>query len=180
MYFKILFTCLASAALCLAAGSWARAQNNSPRSTAETVSSASDTDTAFVQQAAKGGIAEVELSRIAVTGAASSEVRSFAKEMVDAHTANNRELASVAGEQGISIPKETDEEHIRLRQKLSALRGAEFDKAYIEAMKSDHQKMAELLQYSAKTVHSPQLRTYIDKTLPVVRHHLAMAQKLEK
>lgn len=143
-------------------------------------SAASEADTAFVQQAAQGGIAEVSLSRFAITATNTAEVREFAQKMVDAHTENNRELESAASKLGITVPKETDQEHVRLQQKLSETRGPNFDKAYMDAMRTDHQKMVALLQSSSKKVTAPELRAYIDKTLPAVREHLAMAQKLQK
>lgn len=178
MYLQKLFISFACVLISLSAGQAAMAQDNSSAGMAHAKRSAADT--AFVQQAAKGGIAEVELSQLATTSATTPEVREFAQKMVDDHSANNRELAAAASKLGISVPKETDQEHMRLHQKLSGIRGAGFDKAYIDAMCDDHQKMVDLLQSSSKSVTAPELRAYIDKTLPVVREHLAMAQKLRK
>ncbi len=181
MYYKPLLASFVCLALSFAAGQCAYAQSPAAQSPAATAHSpAGEADTAFVQQAAKGGLAEVSLSQLAVTAASSPELREFAQKMVTEHSANNRELADAASKAGISVPKETDQEHQRLQEKLSTLRGPSFDTTYVNAMVQDHEKMVELLQSSSKTVSSPELRAYIDKTLPVVRGHLEMAQKLRK
>lgn len=136
-------------------------------------------DAAFVTKAAQGGMAEVELSKVAQKNAKSADVKTFATKMVTDHTANNKELATIAAHENIPVPKALDGEHAALRDKLSAMKGAEFDRAYIDAMKTDHQKMDELLKSSQATVSTEELRTFIKKTDPVVEHHLSMAQNLK-
>ncbi len=136
-------------------------------------------DATFVTQAAQGGMAEVELSKVAEKNAKSADVKKFASEMVHDHTANNKELATIAAHENIPVPTSLDTEHAALCDKLSAMKGADFDRAYIDAMKTDHQKMDDLLKSSQATVTTEELRTFIKKTDPVVEHHLAMAQKLK-
>ncbi|MEP6484911.1 MAG: DUF4142 domain-containing protein [Rudaea sp.] len=136
-------------------------------------------DATFVTKAAQGGMAEVELSKVAEKNAKSADVKKFAAQMVTAHTANNKELATIAAHENIPVPKTLDTEHAALRDKLSGLQGAEFDRAYVDAMQSDHQKMDDLLKSSQATVSTEELRTFIKKTDPVVEHHLSMAKNLK-
>lgn len=136
-------------------------------------------DATFVQQAGAGGMAEVELSKLAEKSASSPAVRSFASKMVQAHSANNKELLTIAAHENISAPRELDSEHAALRDKLAAMKGVEFDRAYVEAMRNDHQKMDDLLKSSEATVSTEELRTYIKKTTPVVEAHLRMAQDIK-
>ena len=136
-------------------------------------------DASFVQKAGEGGMAEVELSKLAEKSASSPAVRSFAGQMVQAHGANNKELLNIAAHENIAPPKELDSEHAALRDKLAAMKGAEFDRAYVEAMRNDHQKMDDLLKSSQATVSTEELRTFIKKTTPVVEAHLRMAQDLK-
>ena len=136
-------------------------------------------DATFVTKAAQGGMAEVELSKVAEKNAKSGDVKTFAAKMVQDHTANNNELATIAAHENIPVPKSLDSEHAALRDKLSGMKGADFDRAYVDAMKTDHQKMDDLLKSSQATVSTEELRTFIKKTDPVVQHHLSMAQKLK-
>jgi putative membrane protein len=136
-------------------------------------------DAMFVQKAGEGGMAEVELSKIAESGAKSADVKKFAAQMVHDHTANNKELATIAAKENIQVPKSLDAEHAALRDKLKAEKGADLDRDYIEAMRSDHQKMLDLLKSSESTVSTEELRTFIKKTEPTVEHHLTMAQNIK-
>lgn len=149
------------------------AQASSPQTAAD------GPNAAFVQQAGAGGMAEVELSKLAVNSAMSKQVRSFAQQMVHDHTANNKELATIAAHENIQLPQDLDSEHAQLRDKLANEHGADFDRDYINAMRGDHQKMVDLLKSSEATVNTDELRTFIKKTLPVVQHHLSMAQDLK-
>lgn len=136
-------------------------------------------DASFVQKAGEGGMAEVELSKIAEKNAKSADVKKFAEKMVHDHTANNKELATIAAKENIQVPKSLDSDHTALKEKLEGMKGADFDRAYVDAMRSDHQKMIDLLKSSQSTVSTEELRTFIKKTEPVVEHHLTMAQHLK-
>ena len=136
-------------------------------------------DATFVQKAGEGGMAEVELSKVAESNAKSADVKKFATQMVHDHSANNKELATLAAKENISVPKSLDSEHASLRDKLKGEKGADFDRDYMDAMRSDHQKMLDLLKSSESTVTSENLRTFIKKTEPVVEHHLSMAKEIK-
>ena len=136
-------------------------------------------DATFVQKVGEGGMAEVELSKIAESNAKAPGVKKFATQMVHDHTANNKELASIAAKENIDVPKSLDSEHASLRDKLKGEKGADFDKDYMDAMRSDHQKMLDLLKSSESTVSTDELRTFIKKTEPVVQHHLSMAENIK-
>jgi len=136
-------------------------------------------DATFVQQAGQGGMAEVELSKLAEKSGSTPALRQFASKMVQDHGANNKELLTIAAHENISPPKELDSDHAALRDKLAAMHGAEFDRTYLDAMRSDHQKMDELLKSSQAMVSTEELRTFIKKTTPVVEAHLRMAQEMK-
>jgi putative membrane protein len=133
-------------------------------------------DEAFIATAAQGGMGEIELSRVAARGADSTEVRNFATKMVEEHTASNAELGKIAMRANLPMPVAPDSDHMQLRDKLIALRGPEFDKTYMEAMRSDHQKTVDFLIGASTMVTTDDLRNFIKKTLPVVQQHLRMAQ----
>jgi len=167
----------AVAALVFAGGAAAQATGGS--SAAKQPAENAGADATFIQKAGEGGMAEVELSKLAEKNAKSGEVRRFAEHMVQDHSSNNRELEKIAMKENVALPKELDREHAALRDKLASLKDENFDKAYIDAMRTDHQKMEDLLKASAGTVSSNDLRTFINKTKPVVEAHLREAQKLE-
>jgi putative membrane protein len=158
----------------------ALAQTNGGSSAAKQPSESAGADATFIQKAAQGGVAEVELSKLAEQNAKSGEVKKFAEHMVRDHTSNNRELEQIATKENVALPKELDSEHAAIRDKLAGLKDEKFDKAYIDAMRTDHQKMEELLKSSEGTVTSAELKTYIKKTTAAVEAHLHEADKLKE
>jgi putative membrane protein len=135
-------------------------------------------DSNFLMDAAMGGMMEVELGRVATQKGASDAVKQFGQRMVDDHSAANTELTSLASGKGITLPTTLDEKHQAHVTKLSAMSGAEFDRAYGKMMVSDHTKdVAEFEKQSTKGT-DPDLKAFAGKTLPTLQEHLKMAQAL--
>src|ERR671927_190101 len=61
-------------------------------------------DEKFATAAAVGGLAEVELGRLAAQKGASDEVRQFGQRMVDDHSKANQDLTQVASAKGLTLP----------------------------------------------------------------------------
>ena len=85
---------------------------NPPRATspAPAKDALNQEDKRFVQEAAAGGMAEVELSKIAQKSE-NPDIKRFADRMVQDHMAANQELMSVTGGLGIDVPRALDHEH---------------------------------------------------------------------
>ncbi|MDQ3919775.1 MAG: DUF4142 domain-containing protein, partial [Acidobacteriota bacterium] len=106
----------------------------SAKANANRGSAAMSADEKFAMAAAMGGLEEVELGRIAAQKGASDEVRQFGQRMVDDHTRANEELMRVASGKGWTPPAALDAKHQAEMQKLSAMSGEKFDKAYVKMM----------------------------------------------
>ncbi|TPI72587.1 DUF4142 domain-containing protein, partial [Mesorhizobium sp. B2-8-9] len=72
---------------------------------------AADKAQAFVDKAAAGGMFEVESSKIAQGKAQDQAVKDFAQKMIDDHGAANAKLETIAGEQKLKVPAQTDAAH---------------------------------------------------------------------
>src|ERR1041385_8374956 len=68
-------------------------------------------DRQFMIDAARDGIAEVELGRLAAQRAASPDVRAFAQRMATDHAAANQELMQLAQSKGMTLPQEMGPAH---------------------------------------------------------------------
>ncbi|MEK0082051.1 DUF4142 domain-containing protein [Benzoatithermus flavus] len=135
-------------------------------------------DRLFIREAAIGGKAEVELAELAQGSARSDAVKSFARRMVEDHGKANERLASLAREAGVTPPDELDPEHQAMHDRLKGLKGAAFDRAYIEGQVQDHQKTAQLLEWEIGSGQDPTLESFASETLPVVLEHLRMARDI--
>jgi putative membrane protein len=134
-------------------------------------------DKTFVREAATGGMAEVELSKIAQKSE-NADVKRFADRMVEDHTKANEQLTSIAAELGVQMPKTLDSEHERMREKLQTLHGKAFDDQYTHDMVEDHNKTIKLFQQEERSGHNTELKQFAQKTLPTLEEHQKMALEL--
>jgi putative membrane protein len=139
----------------------------------------SSQDHEFLMDAAMGGLMEVELGRIAAQKGMSDSVKQFGQRMVDDHSKANEELMSLASSKGMTLPTALDEKHQKDVTKLSAMSGAEFDRAYSKMMLSDHTKDVKEFEKQSTRGADPDLKAFASKTLPTLQEHLQMARSLE-
>jgi len=160
-----------------------QSQTKNPNSTA-TSSSASGTaaqtssDKMFVKRAAEGGLAEVELGKLATEKASSDDVKKFGQRMVDDHTKANDQLKQVAAQENITLPTEPSAKDKATKDRLEKLSGAEFDRAYMKDMVTDHQKDVADFARESKTGQNAAVKNFAEQTLPTLRSHLKEAEKI--
>ena len=135
-------------------------------------------DQVFAVAAAQGGLAEVAFGKLAEAQGGSDAVRDFGRQMVRDHGKANDSLAGLAKAAGIVLPREMDAEHQAIHDRLKGLKGDDFDRAYIASQIADHQVTAQLLEYEIGSGQDEGLKAFATETLPVVFHHLQMAQGL--
>ncbi|MES2919731.1 MAG: DUF4142 domain-containing protein [Pseudomonadota bacterium] len=137
-------------------------------------------DRKFVEDAAIGGMAEVQLGQLASQRAQDSAVRDYGNRMVSDHTPANQRLMTIASTVGITPPDKLDFMHRRTVKKLTKAEAKDFDEDYIDSQVSDHKKMIELMEEQIEDGQNPELKQYATDLLPRLREHLQMAQRLEE
>jgi putative membrane protein len=139
----------------------------------------SSSDRKFMMTAAAGGMAEVEIARLAVDKASSDDVKKYAQQMIDDHTKANEELMQIASQKGVTLPTGPDAKHMALMAKMRGLSGADFDRMYVkEAGVSDHSKMEKLFMQESGGGKDADVKAFASKTLPTVQMHLKMARDM--
>ena len=133
-------------------------------------------DKKFVMKAASAGMAEVQAAQLAQQKSTDSNVKDFAAKMITDHTANNSQLATLAGQKGLTVPTALDDKDQSEIDKLGKLDGKKFDKMYMKGQVKDHQAMLTLLQKEAKSGKDADLKSFAEQTIPVVQSHLDMAK----
>jgi len=147
---------------------------------AETPGKPGEMDHRFIFEASGSGLAEVNLSRIALTSAMREEVRDFAKHMIDDHTKANAELLDLTNKKSLarSVAPMMPPAHRALADRLTNLRGEEVDQAYMKQMVKDHEDAVKLFETQANSGQDPDLKALAKKMLPTLRMHLDMARKV--
>ena len=141
-------------------------------------SSSGSEDIEFVFDAARGGLAEVELGRLAADRAQNAEVKKFAERMVNDHTKAGDELKSIAQSKGIRLPEEIEAKDRALINRLSKLNGAAFDRAYMQAMVSDHVKDVNEFKKTSTKAKDADVKSWASATLPTLEDHLKMIEDI--
>jgi putative membrane protein len=103
-------------------------------------------DPDFVRDVALKGMAEMELSRLALGRTADADVRAFAQMMLDDHASAESALKTIVSGQGIDWPAQLDDKHKKAAGELAAKQGREFDREYMDAMIDGHQDLAAKLE----------------------------------
>lgn len=138
-------------------------------------------DQLFARQATIGGLAEVELGKLAGDRAQSDAVKRFAQQMVQDHGQTNDKLAKIARADKAKLPgkSDIDPDQKAIRDQLTKLRGADFDAAYIAAQVGAHQTTAHLLEHEIGAGQDDRMKALARDTLPTVMRHLEMARAIQ-
>jgi putative membrane protein len=180
---KRISAALTAATMCMALlATTAMAQNTNSSTTMkkdDNMAMMNSMDKKFAMTAAMGGMAEVEMARLALTKASSEPVKQYAQKMIDDHTAANAELMQIASMKNITLPTAPDVKMRAMMAKMEKLSGAEFDRQYIMmAGSKDHMKMEKLFRDESMKGKDADLKAFAAKTLPVVQMHLQMARDI--
>jgi len=165
-----------------------------------------DSEKTFVTRQLADGQAEVELGRMAGEEAVNPKVKQFGQMMVQDHTMAGNELKQLAAKYNVDTADQSKdfEKHQDTIDRLSKLRGPQFDKEYMKAMVDDHQDAVDSLQGRVDSTASlsdritnkdsanssqvvpektdnavaASVNEWAAKTLPVVHHHLDEAKMI--
>jgi len=149
---------------------------NEPRTAQSTVD---DKTHNFMDEAAMGGMAEVQLGKLAQEKGMSQRVKNFGEMMVRDHSAANDDLKAIARQKNVTLPDNLGK-HQDHYNDLSKKNGAEFDKAYMKMMLDDHQDDVKAFEKVAENGTDPDVKTFASQKLPVLRKHLDSAKAINK
>jgi putative membrane protein len=136
----------------------------------------------FADKAAKSDAFEIAAGKLARTNAESADVKKFAATMIEAHTGSTAKIKAAAAKAKPEIKPDatlTSDQQSKLDD-LGKLKGADFDKAYIDGQISAHEDALSLMKGYADKGDTPSLKTAAGEILPKVQDHLDMAKKLKK
>ena len=128
----------------------------------------------FYAEAMKGDQKEINSSQMVEKSGSSADVKKLAKKIDSDHTAFDKKVKAAAGSNA-TMPSAADTTDSSLAGKT----GADLDKAYVDAMVTDHQADIPKFENAAKNASTPEARKLASDVLPTLREHLKMAQDLQ-
>jgi putative membrane protein len=132
----------------------------------------------FIDAAAKSDAFEIAAAKLAGTKAASPEVRSFAQQMIKAHTDSTAKIKAASGKlvPNAALTKDQSED----LAELGKLSGAKFDDEYMDGQVEAHESALALMNAFSSDGADASLKAAATEIAPVVQGHLTMARDLEK
>jgi putative membrane protein len=138
------------------------------------------TDTKILIAASQDGRTEIQLGELAAKSVPSPQVRDFGLMMVNDHQTTNAELEALCSQRGIILPTELDPDHQKLVDSLAKLTGSEFQAAYVNEMIAAQKTAVTTFENASKEASDPEVKAFIERNLPVLRHHLESAEALKE
>ncbi len=133
---------------------------------------ADTTDDKFMKNAALHGKAEVQIAELGVKKADNDGVKSMAQQMVKDHTQLNKELAELAKSKSVELSSANDPDADKAIASLEKKSGADFDKAFLKELEKGHKACVSSFEDAAKDVTDPNLKEWVNKSLPTIKGHL--------
>jgi putative membrane protein len=153
--------------------------SSSSSATTPNSNTSANADQKFVEDAAKGNRAEVELGKMVESKAKDPAVKQFAQMMVKDHTDALNQLQKLAQSKNITLPDGVPSDAQDLQQKLSTEQGKQFEKDYMSGMVEDHQKDVQEFQDASQNLKDSDLKQWAGTMLPKLQQHLAKAQAVD-
>lgn len=140
----------------------------------------SSQDRKFVEAAGAAGAAEVEMARVAIERADSSDVKSFASRMASDHEQAGNDLGKIAARKGATVDEKMSAKDQAELDRLRELQGESFDREYVKSQLAAHRAAVALFEGQAKNGSDSELKQFAASTLPTLQDHLQLVQQLAK
>ena len=134
----------------------------------------------FVADAAATDMYEIEAGKLALTNTKAKNIKDFAQQMIDAHTATTAALTPLATAANITPPTALPAKFTSMLDDLRNAKPADFDKKYLDQATSVHNDALNLMKDYANNGENPGIKAFASETAPKVQMHLDMAKGLDK
>jgi putative membrane protein len=128
---------------------------------------------------------DAERGKLAQKKTKNEQVKQFADQMVTDHTTGANEVLALAKKLGVkpeesAVTKSLKDGATETNAKLGKLKGAAFDKAYVDAEVAYHQAVIDAVnKVLLPAVKNPEVKKALEDTGPTLQGHLVHAQQLQ-
>ena len=134
----------------------------------------------FIKEVAMSDLTEIDSAKIAQQRGNADE-KKFAEMMVADHTKTSTELESMVPDNlKAALPTTLDDASQKKIAKLRDAKPEDFASEYDPMQVSAHKDAVSLFERYANGGEDPKLKDWAGRTLPALKHHLEMAQALDK
>jgi putative membrane protein len=135
----------------------------------------------FATDAAQSDAYEIVAAQDALAQSHNPRVRAFAQQMIDDHTRMDESLRQAVTASGLPMPPGAmSSDQASLLSALQSLTGAEFDRTYARQQLLAHRQAIAVEQSYASAGSDANLRDAAQSALPMIQHHLEMAEQMRE
>ncbi len=129
---------------------------------------------------------EIEVGQIAQQQGASTAVTDYGSTLVRDHTKADQDVTALASRMSVDLEaKKADSMHREKQQvmqskidQLKKMSGKDFDRAFAQMMVNGHRQAIEMVKDARGTVQNAELKSLLDRLLPVLQKHEDMANDI--
>ena len=135
----------------------------------------------FVKEAATSDMLEIAAAKIAQQKGNADE-KAFAAQMITDHTKTSADIKGLiaAGDVKAELPTALDSSSQAKLDDLNKVTADKFAATYDPMQVSAHKDAVSLFERYSSGGDNPKLKDWAGKTLPALKHHLDMAQKMDQ
>lgn len=128
---------------------------------------------------------DIDAGKVAQSKGSNAEVKAFGKQMVTDHTAVNKQAAALAKKLKLEPQDNPTSQSLKSGgaknlKRLEKLKGAAFDKAYIEHEIAYHQQVIDAINKTLiPSAKNPELKKLLTTGLPLFEGHLQHARQIQ-
>ena len=135
----------------------------------------------FVKEAANSDMLEIASAKVAQEKG-NAEEKKFAEQMVNDHTKTTADMKGMvsSGDVKADLPTSLDDSSQKKLDKLRDTKASALSSEYDPMQVSAHKDAVSLFERYSKSGDNAKLKDWAGQTLPTLRHHLDMAEALNK
>jgi putative membrane protein len=133
----------------------------------------------FLVKSYELGMFEIEVSQMAATHAANAEVKRLATNLIASHKDINTKMQAIAFDANYKLPGGIDSDHAKDLNNLDKVKGADFDKKYMDMIVSGHENLTAAYKKAFSDLSAGETKEFAGKTFPLINNHLEIAKKLK-
>lgn len=134
-------------------------------------------DRTFIEEAAIGGLFEVRSAELALEHDDDPQVKQIASMILEDHRKANQELEALAQRKGMSVPRQLSPRYQEMLTQLQSAQGDAFATSFRDVQEKAHEDAIRLFERQAREGHDADLKSFAERTLPVLRKHLDHLQQ---
>jgi|SRR5688572_24208274 len=128
---------------------------------------------------------DIDAGKVAKSKSKNKEVQAFAQQMITDHSAVNKQAGALAKKLGVkpedsSTSKSLQDAAKSAAARLAKLKGAQFDRAYVDNEVAYHQQVLDAIDKTLiPSANNAELKELITKVRPAIASHLEHAKHLQ-